>query len=52
MVGEARIAKLLQEGVQSLQQKLNQCIEEINEVMEEIRYAMLEEDQDNDVGEE
>ena len=42
-VKDVRIAKLLDEGVASLQQKLNARVEEINEVVEEIRYAMLEE---------
>ena len=47
-VKDVRIAKLLDQGVQSLQQKLNACVEEINEVVEEIRYAMLELQQDEE----
>ncbi|CAB9505473.1 expressed unknown protein [Seminavis robusta] len=42
--GDKRIAKLLNQGVQSLQQQLQECVEEINECIEEIRYAMMEEE--------
>jgi len=38
-----RIDPLLQEGVQSLQQKLGTCIENINEILDELRCEMMEE---------
>lgn len=43
--GDPRIGRLLQEGVQILQQKIHTCVEHINEVLEEIRCAILEEDE-------
>jgi hypothetical protein len=41
---DARIQKLLQEGVASLRQKIHQTIEVINEVLDDVRCALLEED--------
>lgn len=39
-----RIAKLLDDGVLSLHDKIQTCVEQINDVLEEIRSAVLEED--------
>lgn len=44
---DKRISRLLSEGVKSLQGKVASCIEEINEVLEEMRYALLEEEEEN-----
>jgi len=44
---DKRISQLLHQGVQSLQQKLAACVEDINEAIEEIRYALLEEQGDD-----
>jgi hypothetical protein len=41
---DARIEKLLKDGVTSLQQNIATCIENINEVLDELRCALLEED--------
>lgn len=43
-----RISKLLSQGVTSLQEKLNAIVEEINECLEEIRYALIEEGEDDE----
>ena len=42
-----RISKLLSEGITSLQEKLDKIVEEINECLEEIRYALLEEEDED-----
>ena len=41
---DARITKLLNDGVISLQQKIATCVENINEVLDEIRCSLLEEE--------
>ena len=41
---DARIQKLLQQGVKSLQQKINETVEGINDVIDDIRCALLEEE--------
>jgi hypothetical protein len=43
---DPRIEKLLQDGVQTLQQKIHACMEQINEVLEEIRCSIMEEDEE------
>ena len=48
---DKRISKLLNEGVQSLKRKIDACIEEINETIEELRYALLEEEEEEDEAE-
>ena len=40
-----RISKLLNQGVQSLTQKIDAVVGDINETLEELRYALLEEDE-------
>ena len=40
---DPRTAKLLRDGVQSLQQKIQAVVEQINEVLDEIRCVVLEE---------
>jgi DNA repair REX1-B len=43
-VADKGIDKFLNEGVQLLKQKIDRlCIQDINETVEEIRYAMIEE---------
>lgn len=39
-----RIRRLLNEGVQSLTQKVGAIVGDINETLEELRYALFEED--------
>ena len=39
-----RILKLLNQGVQSLTQKIDAIVGDINETLEELRYALLEEE--------
>ena len=41
-----RILKLLNQGVQSLTQKIDDIVGDINETLEELRYALLEEDKE------
>jgi DNA repair REX1-B len=41
--GDDRVANLLREGVASLKQRANICIESINEVLEDLRYAIADE---------
>ena len=41
-----RISKLLNQGVQSLTQKIDAVVGDINETLEELRYALLEEDEE------
>ena len=41
-----RILKLLNQGVQSLTQKIDDIVGDINETLEELRYALLEEDEE------
>lgn len=41
--GDDRVAKLLGEGVASMKQRANTCIESINEVLDELRYAIADE---------
>lgn len=41
---DPRISKLLQDGVQTLQQKIQTVVEQINEVLDEIRCSILEEE--------
>lgn len=45
-VTDKRISKLLNEGVQTLKGRIDSCVEEINECIEEIRYAIIEEDEE------
>jgi hypothetical protein len=45
---DKRISKLLSEGVQSLSARVEVCVEEINETLEEIRYALIEEAEEDE----
>ena len=40
---DTRVASLLQEGVRSLQHKIALSVEQINETLEELRFALVEE---------
>jgi hypothetical protein len=41
-----RVGQLLQEGVQTLQQKIHDCVEQINEVLDELRCSIMEMEED------
>ena len=41
---DPRLERLYQEGVNSLQTKLHQCVQQINEVMEEIQCSLLDDE--------
>jgi DNA repair REX1-B len=42
--GDARVTKLLNEGVTTIRQHVSKCVEGINEALEELRYAIVDED--------